>query len=290
MRTVLAFIMIGLWILGCAPETTTPAPKAQDDLLDLSTWDFGEVDVEETASPLTRSYEDDAVYAIAVGTFSGIGHQESAKKALASLSMQYPRLAQQLQVRDRSRGSVLAFGSYEGYGDPNVARDIDTLKRIVNPQGKPLFGQIFISKFRTPLALRKLHPHDLWSIRKEFPTIVPIYTLEVAVWGDFGGGQFPTAKRRAAAEAYASELRARGNEAFFYHNDDRDISSVTVGLFGHNAIDASTGFYSPEVDAMLARFPERLVNGEQVLEYLDPHNQSFGTRVQQPILAEVPVD
>ena len=35
MRTLLAFIMIVLWILGCAPETTTPAPKAQDDLLDL---------------------------------------------------------------------------------------------------------------------------------------------------------------------------------------------------------------------------------------------------------------
>ena len=89
MRTVLAFMMIGLWILGCTPETITPAPKAKDDLLDLSTWDFGEVDVQEAANPLTSSYEDDAVYAIAVGTFSGIGHQESAKKALASLSLQY---------------------------------------------------------------------------------------------------------------------------------------------------------------------------------------------------------
>ncbi|MEE2819699.1 MAG: hypothetical protein VX615_03710 [Planctomycetota bacterium] len=290
MRTVLAFIMIGFWALGCAPETTAPTPQGQDDLLDLTKWDFGDVDVDEMPSQIGRTYEDDAVYAIAVVTFSGIGHQESAKKALASLSMQYPRLVQQLQVRDRSRGSVLAFGSYDGYDDPNVARDIDTLKRIVNPQGKPLFGQIFISKFRTPLAQRRLHPHDLWSVRKEFPTIVPIYTLEVAVWGDFGGGQFPKSKRRAAAESFASELRARGNEAFFYHNDDRDISSVTVGLFGYNAVDASTGFYSPEVDAMIALFPERLVNGEQVLEYLDPMNQSFGTRVQQPILAEVPVD
>jgi len=282
--------MIGFWALGCAPETTAPTPQGQDDLLDLAKWDFGDVDVDEMPSQIGRTYEDDAVYAIAVGTFSGIGHQESAKKALASLSMQYPRLVQQLQVRDRSRGSVLAFGSYDGYDDPNVARDIDTLKRIVNPQGKPLFGQIFISKFRTPLTQRRLHPHDLWSVRKEFPTIVPIYTLEVAVWGDFGGGQFPKSKRRAAAESFASELRARGNEAFFYHNDDRDISSVTVGLFGYNAVDASTGFYSPEVDAMIALFPERLVNGEQVLEYLDPMNQSFGTRVQQPILAEVPVD
>ncbi len=149
MRTVLAFIMIGFWALGCAPETTTPTPKVQDDLLDLTKWDFGDVDVNEIPNPLGRTYEDDAVYAIAVGTFSGIGHQESAKKALASLSMQYPRLAQQLQVRDRSRGSVLAFGSYDGYDDPNVARDIDTLKRIVNPQGKPLFGQILKFSTRT---------------------------------------------------------------------------------------------------------------------------------------------
>ncbi len=290
MRIIIVFISMCLYILGCAPETTTPAPSNQDNLLDLSTWDFGEVNVDANANPLRRTYEDDAVYAIAVGTFSGVGHHDSAKKALASLSSGYPRLAQQLQVRERSRGSVLAFGTYAGYDDPNVARDIDTLKRIVNPQGKPLFGQIFLSKFRTPLSQRNLHPHDLWTIRKEFPTLVPIYTLEVGVWGDFGGGEFPVAKRRAAAEAYAAELRARGVEAFFYHNDDRSLSSVTIGLFGHNAVDASTGFYSPEVEAMIARFPERLVNGEQVLEYLDPMNQSFGTRVQQPILAEVPVD
>ena len=41
---------------------------------------------------------------------------------------------------------------------------------------------------------------------------------------------------------------------------------------------------------MLSRFPERLVNGQQVLEYLDSNNHTRGTRVQPPCLAEVPVD
>ena len=85
-------------------------------------------------------------------------------------------------------------------------------------------------------------------------------------------------------------MRKKGFEAFFYHNDDVGLSSVTVGLFGHNAVDAETGFYSPEVDAMISRFPVRLVNGQEVQEYFDPTNPSLGSNVQPPVLAEVPVD
>lgn len=282
------FVVIVL--VGCSnPDSTTTLEK-QDPLYDLSTWDFGDNSQLEVTHEPPHTNEGQEVYAIAVATFTGPGHGSSANRVLMNLQMQYPNLASQLTVRERSRGSVLAFSSYEGFDDPRVKADIDTLRKIVDGQGQPLFGQVLLTKFRTPLSQRTLHPHDLWSIRKEYPTVVPIYTLEVAVWGDFEGGEFPKTKRRAAAELYASQLRDKGYEAFFYHNDDSDLSSVTVGLFNYLAVDAETGFYSPEVEAMISRFPERLVNGQQVLEYLDRKNHALGTRVQPPCLAEVPLD
>ena len=164
------------------------------------------------------------------------------------------------------------------------------LRGVVTPQRRPLFVQVLLMKFKPPRSIQNLHPYDLWTVRREFPTMVPIFTLEVGVWGDFDSGQFPKAKRRQAAEGYAAQLRQKGYEAFFYHNDDAGLSSVTVGLFGHKAVDGETGFYSPEVDAMISRFPARLINGQEVLEYFDPTNHSLGSSAQPPCLAEVPVD
>ena len=65
---------------------------------------------------------------------------------------------------------------------------------------------------------------------------------------------------------------------------------MTVGLFGFNALDAETGFYSPEVESMMSRFPKRLVNGQEVLQYFNPSKPELGANVQRPVLAEVPVD
>ena len=293
-RNTLLLLLLCSSPLNCASDSKVDVLQGQErDFLDLTEWEFGE-DIDDPVQQIgviqSPRSDDAAIYAIAVGTFSGPGHQQSARQYLESIANQYPGVAGRLTVRERSRGSVLAFGSYKGYDDAAAKKDIEILKRIVTPGGAPLFGQLLISKFRTPLNQRKLHPNDLWSIRKEFPTVVPIYTLEIAIWGDFGSGEYPKSKRRLAAERYAAQIRLQGQEAFFYHNDDRQISSVTVGLFDYSAIDASSGFYSADVEAVLARFSKRLVNGEEVLEYLDPANPTFGTRIQPPCLVEVPVD
>ena len=135
-----------------------------------------------------------------------------------------------------------------------------------------------------------LHPYDLWTVRRDYPTMVPIYTLDVAIWGDFESGELPKNQRRSAAEQFAAYLRSKGFESFFYHDDEQQLSSVTVGLFDYKAVDAETGFYSWEVDALIEQFPQRLVNGEQFMEFQNPNNPSQGTRPQQPRLVEVPID
>lgn len=296
----LGFILLSFLLpvlQGCESTEAITKPRqatVQGDMTDISTWDFGEVETStagftagsqnQTPTPQTDQY------AIVVATFTGDYHKQSAEATLLQLLGQFPGIGHQLKVRPRSRGSALTYGDYQGYNDSQAREDIAMLRKIPSPQGTPLFAQVMLMKFKASRLQRDLHPHDLWNVRREFPTIVPIFTLEVAVWGDFDSGEFPKAKRRAAAEGYANQLRRKGFEAFFYHNDDAGLSSVTVGLFGHSAVDAETSFYSPEVEALLSRFPVRLVNGEEVLVYFNPSNPASGSNVQPPVLAEVPVD
>ncbi len=287
--------LISTWLNlgGCGtqssvtPNSSTAGASARSgDNTDISTWDFGD-------APLPRSAhapQDKDQFAIVVATFTGSGHHSAAQATLSSLSMKYPTLGPSLRARERSRGSVVTYGNYSGYDDSSAKQDLDMLRTVVNANGSTPFGQVMLSKFKSPKARQQLHPHDLWTVRREYPTIVPIYTLEVAIWGDFESGQLPKERRRVAAEQYAAELRKKGFEAYFFHNDDIDLSSVTVGLFSYKAIDPETGFYSLEVEAMMSRFPSRLTNGQPILQYYDPNNPSQGSMEQKPCLAEVPVD
>jgi hypothetical protein len=277
---------------GCSTETTTKPPSpntSQGDIMDLSTWDFDD-ETSTQVIPTQRSTQNKDQYAIVVATFTGDHHEESASATRLQLVSQYPSIGHNLVLRPRSRGSVLSYGNYRGYDDIKAKKDIEMLRNIPTARGTPLFTQIMLMKFKASRSLDNLHPYDLWTVRREFPKMVPIYTLEVAVWGDFESGQFPQEKRRAVAEKYASELRGKGFKAYFHHNDDVELSSVTVGLFGHSAVDAETGFYSHEVEAMMSRFPARLVNGQQVREYFNPSKPEMGSNVQPPCLAEVPID
>ncbi len=287
----IVLIFLGFTLSGCGPASTV-APSSSTmgsgsgDIMNVSTWDFGDKPVSNDTNTIQAKDQ----FAIVVATFTGGGHQSAAKATLSSLGMKYPTLGPLLKVRERSRGSVITYGNYSGYNDSSAKRDIEMLKTVVSAQGTPAFGQVMLSKFKSSRARRQLHPHDLWTVRREYPTIVPIYTLEVAIWGDFESGQLPKEQRRAAAEQYAEELRNKGFEAYFYHNDDIDLSSVTVGLFSYQAIDPETGFYSLEVEAMMSRFPHRLTNGQPVLQYYNPKNPSQGSTEQKPCLAEVPID
>ena len=66
------------------------------------------------------------------------------------------------------------------------------------------------------------------------------------------------------------------------------MSMVTVGVFDHRAIDGQTGLRSPQVERFLMDFPERMVNGEQVIDLYDPSDPSKGGRPQEPRIVEVP--
>jgi len=284
-------------IFGCGPVATssdpagTTAPSQNGNIMDVSTWDSNiPVAADKNQEDGSGSIQSKDQFAIVVATFTGDASHESAAASQSMLAKHYPTLGRGLTIRPRSRGTVLTFGNYESYQDSVAKKDMSILRSMKSPQGKPLFGQVLLLKFKPGRQLQNLHPYDLWTARREFPKIVPLFTLEVAVWGDFDSGQYPLKRRQTKAEQYASELRSKGFEAFFYHNDDGEISSVTVGLFGPSAIDPETGFYAPDVEALLSRFSERLVNGQPIQIYFDPNNHALGSSIQPPCLAEVPVD
>ena len=226
-------------------------------------------------------------WAIVLLTFSAEGHQRAAANALQQLPAIAPQLGGGAWVRTTENGSIVVYGHYESPESAEAQRDLERVKTLTVRE-RQVFPRAILTRIRLPGAQRALHPHELYSARKRYPNVDPLYTLEVAVWGDFESGKLSRAEIHRRAEAYAQELRAQGFEAYFYHDDDKRLSVVTVGLFDRRAIDARSGLYSSQVDVLLERFPAHLVNGELLHEPISMRRPGRGTRVQKPLLVHVP--
>jgi hypothetical protein len=131
-------------------------------------------------------------------------------------------------------------------------------------------------------------PHDLRSLRAQFPNVRPLFTLQVAAWVTLGAKDLDYADMREAAEKYCAELRAKGHESWFLHDEDTETSIVTVGHFDRRAYDPKSTLFAPEVEDMMRVFPANHVNGEPVLLLVDPRNPKGKTKPQPCRLVEVP--
>jgi hypothetical protein len=264
----------------------TDAVEAQD-------LDWGE-DWQPPPAPETRTAGADpgdagrtTVWSIVLVTYSDEGHREAA----ANVVEQLPTIAPELgaaRVHTTSKGSMVVYGRYDGPQNDAAQRDLKWVKEITMGNRR-VFPRAILSRINLG-ARRALHPHALRSVRLRHPNVDPLYTLEVALWGDFESGKLAPADIRRRAEAYANELRAQGFEAYFHHDDDKRLSMVTVGVFDRTVIDPRSGFYGPAVEALLQRFPAHLVNGELLYEPIDRYRPARGTRVQRPMLVHVPKD
>lgn len=100
-----------------------------------------------------------------------------------------------------------------------------------------------------------------------------LYTLQVAAFDEAYGKDF-----RKAAERYAAELRAKGDQAFYYHG--HFLSLVTVGIFTDDDFKeievvqpTSKGVsrfkqrtYGPRIEYLQKTYPANLFNGYTVVE------------------------
>ncbi len=111
-----------------------------------------------------------------------------------------------------------------------------------------------------------------------------LYTLQVAAFDEAYGKDF-----RKAAERYAAELRAKGDQAFFYHGNF--LSLVTVGIFNDADFTevevvqpTSRGLskfkqrvYGPRIEYLQKTYPVNLFNGYTVVE-----TSPDGSKREQP--------
>ncbi|UCD74695.1 MAG: hypothetical protein JSV91_13015 [Phycisphaerales bacterium] len=236
-----------------------------------------------TAEPATSG----PVWTIVLETFATGDHLAAAQRMLRQLPAIDPLLAE-ARVHRAAEASMVVFGSYPAPDDPAAQYDLKTIKSITIGD-RPVFARAMLSRVRPHAAQRQLKPFELITARQRYPNVDPLYTLDVAIWGtNFESGDLSLQQVQSEAEAYARRLRTQGIDAYFHHDPDRGLSTVTVGLFDHRAIDAASGLYHPDVEAFLARFPARLVNGEPLQVYIDPQRPDLGTEPQRPRLVLVP--
>jgi hypothetical protein len=234
----------------------------------------------ETTSP-------SSIWTLVLATFTDANHVRDAQDMLAQLPVVAPQVVG-ARIHTSAKGSMVIYGQYTGREDPAAKADVERLKRITH-QNRQVFSRVLLTHLDLRLAQSQLHPHDLLSARRLHPKVDPLYTLDVAIWDDFESGKISYDQIRRSAENYAAQLRARGYEAYFYHDDANTRSIVTVGLFDRRAIHKDSGLYSQEVEDLAKKhFPVRLVNGEPMYEYKDRFRPELGTEPETPVLVLVP--
>jgi hypothetical protein len=273
---------------GSGQKTTRPAqPRSVQDTsvrsydhqglqgLDLS--EYGAIERELDASAafdLDQPAVQEDIWAVVLGTYSQDNHRTAARRMLGELPKVNPALSDAWLASD-DNGTKVLYGRYASPTDATAQQQLQWVKSI-QMQGRQVFPRAMLTRIETA-GSGAVNPLDLMALRRQYPNVDPLYTLDVAVWiadDQSSARSFEACQR--AAEQYARQLRTQGYPAFFYHDPVRRLSNVTIGAFGSNAVDPQTSFYHDDVRQLMQRFPQRLVNGEP----LDV--------AQAPVLVHVP--
>ena len=226
-------------------------------------------------------------YGICVATFSNDAHRAEGNEYIRRLGMLLPAISEELSLYSETDKSMVLYGNFNGWNDPLV-RDATQQLRAIRIQGQQIFETPILTEVIPPRDPSSIDPFELLFLRVNYPEARTLYTVEIAVWGDFESGELPPERRRSIAEEYARSLRSAGHQAWFHHDELKQMSTVTIGVFDHRAIDAASGIRSPAVERVVEQFPRRLINGEPLMVPVIRGDPGSGTRPQKPILVEVP--
>ncbi|GAB4546426.1 MAG: hypothetical protein Tsb0013_05280 [Phycisphaerales bacterium] len=193
-------------------------------------------------------------WAIALRFFSGPGHREAAQRALAQVARETGR--PDARVRTRERGSVIVAGRYSGPGDAGALAELERIQAIASGDARPYERSYLAPPVVDTGPGLGADELDLNGAKARFGEDRAVYTLEYATFDEGGPARY-----RRAAEEEAARLRSEGELAFYYHG--RSNSTVTLGLFGIDAVDNNARF-SPEVDFLQRRFKFLMQNGDRI--------------------------
>lgn len=228
-----------------------------------------------------------SIWMIVLRTFRTGDPQEAPRNFIESCAAIDPGFAR-ARVIQRPEGRMVVYGEYPSADDPQARRDLEWVKSVTF-RGQPLLPRAMLARLNLRHLRGEFLPNELVGVRQRYPNTMSIFTLQVAAWGDFGSGTLSRQDVQARAEAFARDLRARGYEAYFHHDDDQVLSVVTIGIFDSEVYDAQSGMFTdPRVSRLMREFPAHLINGEPLDEPVDPRFPQLGTRTQRPRLVEVP--
>lgn len=198
--------------------------------------------------------QDVAAWSIGLATFSGPDRAASAAAA-AERFRSADRVLSDAFVVSRGNRAVVLLGEY---ASPSSREAVALLERVraVRIDGEQLFKTAFFVPPRSAAA----SDLDLRMARAAFDADA---TLQVGAYGRIDR-KFPTeneiAEFRALAEEAAAELRAQGEQAFYFHGPS--MSMVTVGAMRFEDLEANPGI----LRVLRERFPHNLLNGAGIRE------------------------
>jgi len=247
-----------------------------------------ELDSPGLSSPV--SYQGEDVWAILLRSVATENHLQDAVEVQRIFAQACPQL-RGMWIHSGESGSMVLYGRFASVEDPSAQEALKWVKAQRATNGAQPFHAVMLVRVESGGgAPARLHPYDLRTLRRTYPRVDPLYTLQVAAWvgPEESGSGWLECKRQA--EQYAASLRAQNHEAWFYHDDTARISSVTVAKFDRRIINQTSGLYTADLGRMYELFPRHLLNGEEVLVRQNPNDPNSKLIPQQPRLVEVPTD
>lgn len=240
-------------------------------------------------------------WTIALMKLTGPGAEVAAQQALTTIASQ-TGLAGTGILAEQGSYTVIC-GDYPSQTDPRAQDDLARIRALRVDAATPFEGAMLMPPGLAQASREGSMPDfDLSTLRSRRGNDAA-YTLQIAMYTALDNAP-PTDKEldefRAAAERAVSELRAQGEEAFYYHGPRG--STVTLGVFGEDdyrmslRTDALGGVRSAgtqtstQLRALQERHPHTLVNGQGLRFRRSADNAGpQGKGVMQPsLLVKIP--
>lgn len=225
-------------------------------------------------------------WALVLGTSTAENHREQAQKFIDGWRDACPYT--DMWIESDERGSILRYGSYPAMDSKAAQADLTNLKHFVYNNARPFAGA-YLSRIASSPSGR-LREYNLIQARRLFPREDTVYSLQIGVYeaekDTTTGNNTTTEEARRLAEQAVTQLRAQGEMAFYYHSPNR--SMVCIGAFPSSAVDAATGFYTPDVMALQRRYPHNALNGRTLNQKILTNSGKFREETQPSFLVRVP--
>lgn len=249
LASALTLALAALFTSGCSQPQPTPGVNLAD----------GPAVFGRAPGGSATTQPDDSSWTIVLATIKGDFRERDARAALARIAAS--NIVPSPTLRREGEVIFVVSGRYQGPTDTNAIAELQRLRSHREGNQQP-----FASALLAPPARRTelgANPDfNLLAVRQNAPADMR-YTLQVGAYAP-GDQLNPTsdqlAESRSAAERAAAQLRAEGEQAFYYHGPT--MSVVTVGLFTDR--DLTDG--SPALVALRRKFPHNLFNGQGIAQ------------------------